>query len=91
MWRFNQPQHPAYYNFDWRVNDDYYYTNYGQYESREGYNTKGNIDTVYTGYDYKPAGHQKIDYVIYSQPIQVQSYGSYGHGGYDKKDYKASY
>lgn len=47
------------------------------------------MDTYYVGYDYKPAGHQKIDYVIYSQPIQVQSYGGYGHGGYDNKGYKS--
>ena len=53
---------------------------------REGYNTKGNIDTQDVGYDYKPAGHQKIEYVVYSEPIQVQSYGGYGHGSsYDNK------
>ena len=69
------------------MKDDYYYTNYGQYEAREGYNTKGNLDTYYVGYDSKPAGHQKIDYVVYSHPVQVQSYGGYGHGGYDNKGY----
>ena len=69
------------------MKDDYYYNNYGQYETRYGYDTKGELDTVYTGYDYKPAGHQKIYYVVNSQPVQVQSYGGYGHGGYDNKGY----
>ena len=49
------------------------------------------MDTYYVGYDYKPAGHQKIEYVIYSEPIQVQSYGGYGHGGYDNKGYSKGY
>ena len=78
------------------MKDDYYYTNYGQYESRYGYDTKGDYHNVYTGYDSYPAGHQKIEYVVESHPIQVQSYGGYGHsgynnkgsyGGYDKKSY----
>ena len=69
------------------MNDDYYYNNYGQYEAREGYNTKGNFDTVYTGYDSKPAGHQKQEYVIYAHPVQVQSYGGYENKGYDNKGY----
>ena len=69
------------------MNDDYYYNNYGQYESRYGYDTKGNFDTVYTGYDSKPAGHQKQEYVIYAHPAQVQSYGGYENKGYDNKGY----
>ena len=77
---------------DWHVKDDYYYNDYGQYESRYGYDTKGYLGTHYTGYDYKPAGHQKIEYVVYSHPVQVQSYGGYGHDGYDNKGYdKMSY
>ena len=91
---FLTSQHPAYYNFDWRVKDDYYYTNFGQYEARNGYDTKGNFDTVYTGYDSKPAGYMKIEYVINAHPVQVQSYGGYGHGGYSHGstyDNKATY
>ena len=84
IWIF---KHPAHYKFDWAVKDDYYYNDYGQYESRYGYETKGLLATSYSGYDNKPAGHQKIEYVIYSQPIQVQSYGGYGHGGYDNTAY----
>ena len=71
-----------------------YYTNFGQYESRYGYDTKGEYDTTYSGYDYKPAGYQKVEYVINAHPVQVQSYGGYGHGGYSKGstyDNKASY
>ena len=84
-------QHPAHYKFDWAVKDDYYYNDYGQYESRYGYETKGHLGTGYSGYDNKPAGHQKIEYVIYSEPIQVQSYGGYGHGGYNNKGYTKGY
>ena len=64
---------PAHYKFDWAVKDDYAYLNYGQYEARDGYHTKGNIWTDYSGYDYKPAGHMKFDYDINAQQ-------SYGHG-----------
>ena len=87
-------QHPAHYDFDWRVKDDYYNTDFGQQETRYGYDTEGEFDTLYTGYDDYPAGHQKVEYVVNSHPVQVASYGgyghdnkaSYGHAGYNKKN-----
>ena len=74
-------QAPAHYDVDWRVKDDYYYTNFGQQEKRYGYETLGKLDNVYTGYDSKPAGHQKIEYVVNSHPVQVSSYGHAGTTG----------
>ena len=79
------------------MKDDYYYTNYGQQESRYGYETKGQLDTTYTGYNSKPAGHQKIEYVVESHPVQVVSYdsgyagktGSYG--SHDHHDHSTGY
>jgi len=68
------------------VKDDYNYTNYGQCKSRYGYVTKGDYQNVYTGYDSYTDGHQKIEYVVESHTIQVQSYGGYGHSGYNNKD-----
>lgn len=35
----------------------------------------------------QPAGHQKIHYVVHSEPVKVQSYGGYDNKGYDKKSY----
>ncbi|MCL4139400.1 UNVERIFIED_CONTAM: hypothetical protein GTU68_024758, partial [Idotea baltica] len=34
-------QGPAQYNFDWAVNDQYSGNDFGQQESRDGYDTKG--------------------------------------------------
>ncbi|XP_042874708.1 cuticle protein 8-like [Penaeus japonicus] len=34
-------QSPAQYNFDWLVKDDYSANDFGQQESRDGYNTQG--------------------------------------------------
>ena len=80
-------QAPAHYNAEWRVKDDYYYTDMGMTEERYGYNTKNRMDTHYVGYDGKPAGWQKIDRVIDDQPIQVSSNGGYAFN--DNKGYSA--
>lgn len=90
-------QHPPYYKYDYRVKDDYYYTDFGHHEMREKYDTKGEFDTHYVGYDYKPAGHQKFDYVIHSEPVKIYGYEKkgydkkeYEHKGYEHKGYKKS-
>ena len=78
-------QAPAHYKFDWAVNDDYTYVNMGQYEARDGDNTKGNYWVVL------PDGRkQNVNYYVngYSGYIADVTYDGYAKA-YDHKTYSA--
>ena len=78
-------QAPAHYKFDWAVNDDYTYVNMGQYEGRDGDNTKGNYWVVL------PDGRkQTVNYYVngYSGYVADVTYDGYAKA-YDQKTYSA--
>ncbi|XP_050720280.1 cuticle protein 18.6-like [Eriocheir sinensis] len=54
-----EPTAPAQYNFNWAVKDDYSGNDFGQEESRDGYNTRGSY------YVQLPDGRlQRVDYTV---------------------------
>ena len=95
MKTFRNRQAPAHYKFDWDVTAEGGYggygqdsykgqaLNFGQYEARDGYNTKGNWHTQLPGYS-----HIKNDYDVNSQAYSGQSYSA---PSYSKPAYKPSY
>ena len=85
---FDWFQAPAHYKFDWAVNDDYTYVNMGQYEGRDGDNTKGNYWVVL------PDGRkQNVNYYVngYSGYVADVTYDGYAKAYDYKPAYKSNY